>query len=212
MTLSTVTDNGDGTLNVERTVAKDSENAAEKETTEPVGTFTNEQLHDFEFKKVWQAGGQTTTWKNDIEVTLKGAPEQGSSAKTIEAAYTIKQTKDGFEITRKSGGSELLPERGLYTGNGNDYSFKFEQLPAGYTYTLTETQLSGYNAPEYTNPDDSKADDSITSGGTITNSTGYSLPGTGGSGLMRYIGISVLLMLIAAILYINTRERRKRPS
>lgn len=202
MTLSSVTVDGNPAT------ITDTSATVTVSTAESKVVFNN-NVNIFEFSKKWESNGTPTTWKGDIEVTLKGTTT--GAGNEISAVYTITQSGDSFTATKKSG-SAGLPVSGSYTGYSEyEYSFKFENLPAGYTYSMTETSKpNGYNEPVYTN---GKSDgDRISTGGIITNSTGYALPGTGGSGLKRYMGIAALLMALGLVLYIKSHERRKKPS
>ena len=165
----------------------------------------------FDFNKKWtNEAGATADWAKDITVTLSAAPTAGGDTKSTK--FMIHQNKDGsFKATKVAdsdvnGGITSYVLSGSQNEDGS-YKLKFSDLPDGYTYSVTEDKVDGYNLPTYRNGT------SAGQGETITNSPEtptYSLPATGGPGPIRYIGGGLLLMLLALLLiYKNTHERRK---
>lgn len=99
-------------------------------------------------------------------------------------------------------------------------SVKFEKIPSGHTYTLTEKVPPGYSTGGY-HYTVTVAYDVVTvkvtdSGGTekewdgtIVNFTSYELPNTGGPGTTPYTLGGTALALSAALLLYNHRKRRR---
>ena len=116
---------------------------------------TNTQLAAFDFEKVWKnsAGEVQTAWPvttnedgtitpKTISVTLTGTAEGKDN---ISAQYTVTKTDTGFTVTKVDGGSEQLPESGSQVEEEGKFKFRFENLPSGYTYKITdETAIDGY--------------------------------------------------------------------
>lgn len=153
---------------------------AENEKSVPTGykmtkegtTVTNTQLKSFKFTKAWANADGTPDWKKDIKVTLAGTKKDDNTK--ISAIYTISKDTDGhFTVTKEGDEAGLLPaDDKVITPTGDTYTFKFDNLPAEYEYTLTEEVVPGYQVPEYKGSDGSKLEDQskgITTGGTITN-------------------------------------------
>ena len=100
-------------------------------------------------------------------------------------------------------------------------SVKFEKIPSGHTYTLTEKVPPGYSTGGYqytvtiaydevtVKVTDSSGKTEIPWEGTIVNYTSYELPNTGGPGTTAYTLGGTALALSAALLLYNHRKRRR---
>lgn len=89
------------------------------------------------------------------------------------------------------------------TGTGVEWTYTFTDLPKNedgklITYTITEERAEGYIEPVITGD--------MNKGFTITNSRGYKLPDTGGSGTIRYTALGILCILSSVVLFILNRK------
>ena len=92
-----------------------------------------------------------------------------------------------------------------HNGDANKWTFTFTDLPKYensrlITYTITEDQVSGYNAPVITGDAEN--------GFTVTNTSGYVLPATGGPGTAGYKIWGILLIAAAMCMGIVMKKTR----
>lgn len=178
-------------------------------------TVTNTgQYQDFNFTKIWEdSNGDPVTWPslvNSLTFTLTGTGNGG------KITYTVTVAPTGVTISPVDG-SAATAAGTLADGGDNKYSISITGMPSGYTYTLTESAVDGYDVKyQDSNADNGSSQTSISSGQIITNKQqgGYVLPETGGTGTIRYIGSGALLMAAAMLLYIKKKfhEGRRTPS
>ena len=135
------------------------------------------------------------------------------------AVFTLAHDTNNCSICRGDGTSVTVTSMG--STSGDDGTVSFTNIPSGHVYTLTETGVpAGYAANP--NPYSVKvAYNEVTvtdSGGnvlnqdgtiTITNTTSYALPATGGPGQLPYTMGGVLLTAAGILLlYIHAQRRR----
>lgn len=129
---------------------------------------TQVQYKSFEFTKKWyDQFGYETDWPKDITVTLTGTKD-GS---VICSKFTVHQNANGTFTATKStvdGYDGITTDVGFSGGKTADgtYKFKFDSLPDGYTYTLSEDLMQDYD----TVYDGDSAATNISEEGMIVNS------------------------------------------
>ena len=178
-------------------------------------TITNREkpTKDFTFTKKWVGKNNVVvnSWPSGrkIEVTLKGTNDSDAS-KTV--TYTFEVNNGEPTRTDNLDGNISISK----TGDDKAFIYLIENLPDGYTYTLTETKVDGYKGPEYLDANGySKIDQTkgASDGEMIKNveESAYELPSTGSTGIERYLGIGAALMSAALVLaYILTYIERRR--
>lgn len=185
------------------------------DTSAAAATFTNNiQTTTFEFGKQWIGIGQKEIeWDRDIQVTVGRSSERGSADNNFSLVYNIAKSDvvgSGTAEFAANGATETTPKLQLTIstdGTTKKYNFKIEDLDYAsesdgkYTYFVKETnsQLTGYLAPIYTNASAPTGAEAAYQGGTIVNKQegGYELPSTGGPGTLPLAGAGALLLLLA---------------
>ena len=178
-------------------------------------TFTNNiKTTTFEFGKQWIGIGQKEIeWDRDIQVTVGRSSENGGADNNFSLVYNIAKRNvagSGTVEFAANGATETTPKLQLTIaadGTTKKYNFKIEDLDYAsesdgkYTYFVKETnsQLTGYLAPIYTNASAPTGAEAAYHGGTIVNKQegGYELPSTGGHGTLPLTGAGALLLLLA---------------
>ena len=190
------------------------------------GTITNTKKNtELEFGKKWiDIGQQEIDWDRDIQVTVSRNRGDGKKDTTFSLVYNIARTSvDGATggTAEFSTGTETDPKLKLTitTESGTKkYSFKIENLAYSsetdgkYTYYVEETnsQMTGYLAPSYTNTSAPTGAAAAYDGGTIINKQegGYELPSTGGPGTNLVYLFGIIFTGFAGV-GLMIRKRRK---
>ncbi len=210
-------------------VTADKQNAPKFTVTQTENAIINIELTDFEFSKIWKnASLGEADWQDNqaITVTVSRKTEQSSAEKTeTVGTYTILKTESGFTITKQTA-QETTPDLVEMAGIGEKtYTFQIQNLPktgtiegvtGEYTYSVTESALSGYNT-RYETPDAVQPDKTITTpgyagnGGWIINTPvgGYELPETGGIGTTLFTALGGLMTVTAGAILTMRRGKRK---
>ena len=188
------------------------------------GTITNTKKNtDIEFGKQWiNISQQEIEWDQDIQVTVSRNKGDGTKDAAFSLAYNIAKTSVNGATggtAEFSTGTETDPKLKLTitTESGTKkYSFKIENLAYSretdgkYTYYVEETnsQLTGYLAPSYTNTSAPTGATAAYDGGTIINKQegGYVLPSTGGPGTRLFTVLGSILILGAGVLLWRRRR------
>ena len=192
--------------------------------TVPTASFTNNyKTTDFEFSKQWiDIGQQEIEWDQDIQVTVSRNKGDGTKDAAFSLVYNIAKTSVNGATggtAEFSTGTETDPKLKLTitTESGTKkYSFKIENLAYSsetdgkYTYYVEETnsQLTGYLAPSYTNTSAPTGATAAYDGGTIINKQegGYELPSTGGPGTRLFTILGSILIAGAGVLLWRRRR------
>ena len=188
------------------------------------GTITNTKKNtDIEFGKQWiNISQQEIEWDQDIQVTVSRNKGDGTKDAAFSLAYNIAKTSVNGATggtAEFSTGTETDPKLKLTitTESGTKkYSFKIENLAYSretdgkYTYYVEETnsQLTGYLAPSYTNTSAPTGATAAYDGGTIINKQegGYVLPSTGGPGTRLFTILGSILIAGAGLLLWRRRR------
>ena len=188
------------------------------------GTITNTKKNtDIEFGKQWiDISQQEIVWDQDIQVTVSRNKGDGTKDAAFSLVYNIAKTSVNGATggtAEFSTGTETDPKLKLTitTESGTKkYSFKIENLAYSsetdgkYTYYVEETnsQLTGYLAPSYTNTIAPTGATAAYDGGTIINKQegGYELPSTGGPGTRLFTILGSILILGAGVLLWRRRR------
>ena len=184
-------------------------------------TITNTEkptTTDFSFMKLWRdALGETILpWPSGESITVTIRQDAVDFAQyTISAA----DLRPNAEISADGDGSADKPKLIVTAADGaTGYVFTLHRLPDGdpdngYTYTVVEAKVDGYQTPKYYEPGSdtsSPAAQQAGNGGVICNDmTSYVLPQTGGTGTLPYTLGGLALMLAASILLLLRRKRQK---
>jgi len=186
---------------------------------------------DLEFEKQWiDFNQQTIEWDQDIQVTVSRNRANGTKDNSFSLVYSV--TKNAvnaasgepktaeFTATNPKEGDPKLQLTITEEGNTKKYQFKIEGLAYSgeedgvYTYYVEETnsQLTGYTSPSYSNTSQPTGGTVAYTGGTIINKQvgGYELPQTGGIGTTLFTALGGLMTATAgAILTMKSYRRRK---
>ena len=159
-----------------------------------------------------------TTFAIKIDKYVDGSP----TTKLSGAKFDLYRTATDAEIA--AGGTETIPhttvqgiklESDLVTDNNGSATFeKYQANGTHYTYYLVETQAPhGYNIlaeavkVNFTDTDVAATDGVYTV--KIPNSSGITLPITGGEGIVIFTVIGIALMVGAVILFVIFRKKAK---
>lgn len=180
--------------------------------------FVNTELTTFKFSKIWKKSGDTAeqTWPegvDSIEVTFNREAKAGDTpAGTNSVTYTV--TKNSITGSGFEGSTSKLTEA------EDGYTYEITDLPKFFVigeevvewkYSISETQVDGYNHPKYfeAGSDTENHGSSVGSGGKIVNDQiTVSLPNTGGVGTTPYTVSGLLLLAFTALAYIFKKKRR----
>jgi LPXTG-motif cell wall-anchored protein len=191
------------------------------------GTITNTKKHtDIEFGKQWiDISQQEIEWDQDIQVTVSRNKGDGTKDDAFSLVYNIAKTSVNGATggtAEFSTGTETDPKLKLTitTESGTKkYSFKIENLAYSsetdgkYTYYVEETnsQLTGYLAPSYTNTSAPTGATAAYDGGTIINKQegGYELPSTGGPGTTALYLFGFTLTGLAGTGLVTRKKQRE---
>jgi len=188
--------------------------------------FENTDITRFDFEKVWKQNDVVQKWPNNmsITVTLKREPKEGSGITAEIKEYTVTAdaiTGDGFEgSTTKFTGSEGSYR---YSITGLPKYWENEDAKGEWKYSISETQVEGYNLPIYYPVAESGRNETPHKSGTdgkpiyveqgangvkIENDQiTVSLPETGGSGTTPYTLGGSLILAFTALAYIFKKKR-----
>lgn len=159
-----------------------------------------------------------TTFAIKIDKYVDGSP----TTKLSGAKFDLYRTATDAEIA--AGGTETIPhttvqgiklESDLVTDNNGSATFeKYQANGTHYTYYLVETQAPhGYNIlAEAVKVNFTDADVAATDGVytvEVPNSSGITLPITGGEGIVIFTVIGIALMVGAVILFVLFRKKAK---
>lgn len=159
-----------------------------------------------------------TTFAIKIDKYVDGSP----TTKLSGAKFDLYRTATDAEIA--AGGTETIPhttvqgiklESDLVTDNNGSATFeKYQANGTHYTYYLVETQAPhGYNIlaeavkVNFTDTDVAATDGVYTV--KVPNSSGITLPITGGEGIVIFTVIGIALMVGAVILFVIFRKKAK---
>ena len=176
-------------------------------------TVTNKfETTSFEFSKEWHDASDQpeTTWKDDVAIKVKVQRRIGTGGDPEDVgSYEIKNTGNGFAITRSPGAPVLSNKEGTFT-------FKISDLPKNgesgeYTYFAIEYEpVPGYREPQYSNIGALNNTDVAFNKGTIINRPveSYELPESGGFGNTLIYTMGVLLIAFATGMhtYLNRKK------
>ena len=178
--------------------------------------FVNTELTTFKFSKVWRTGGDNTAqeWPSgvgNITVTLKREAKEGDTPKGVNTV-TYMVTPNSITSETSFGHAIARP-----TEVEDGYTYEIKNLPKFFvngesviewTYSISETQVEGYNDPKYFEANSTENHGtSVGSGGTIVNDQiTVSLPETGGSGTTPYTAAGSLLLGLSALAYIFKKK------
>ena len=190
------------------------------DTSDAAATFTNNMdTTTFEFGKQWiDIGQQEIEWDQDIRVTVSRNKADGTKDDSFSLVYDIAKS----EVINATGGAAEFSANGdaeapklklriTKEGEKKKYSFRIEDLVASsesdgeYTYYVKETnsQLTGYLAPSYTNISAPTGAEAASDDGIIINKQegGASLPSTGGPGTrtITLAGLALTLLALASL-------------
>ena len=159
-----------------------------------------------------------TTFAIKIDKYVDGSP----TTKLSGAKFDLYRTATDAEIA--AGGTETIPhttvqgiklESDLVTDNNGSATFeKYQANGTHYTYYLVETQAPhGYNILAEAVKVNFTDTDVAATGGVYTvkvpNSSGITLPITGGEGIVIFTVIGIALMVGAVILFVIFRKKAK---
>ena len=142
-----------------------------------------------------------------------GAPLQG-------AEFTLRHDSKNCNLCRGDETSVAVAEKSA--ASGADGAVIFTGIPSGHRYTLTETKAPDGYAPTGNTYQVTVAYDKITVDvkdvnggnldwdGTVTNTSYYALPNTGGAGTTLYTMGGCLLLAGAVYLLLYSRIRRRK--
>ena len=192
------------------------------------GTWTNEQLKDFAFYKVWHdTQSSTVAWDENVAKITVTVGRKAGDSEDSSFTYTYEASRDQFtetgtEIAAKESGTDanapklkLILVPSTEQGEIPQYKFYMENLEAAgavgdYTYFVRETKVDGYHEPAYGVPGAETSADvtEATDGGTIFNTPeeAYELPNTGGPGTKLITILGSMLLLGAGMVLIMRRR------
>ena len=190
--------------------------------------FENTEITSFDFEKVWKKDGTVLTWPENVKsitVTLKREPKNGGAVQPETVTYTV--TADNITGTGFEGSTSA------FTGGDDRYKYSITGLPkywentgakGEWKYTISETQVDGYNLPIYITLSETGETEvqhkSGTDGASIFVEAGsygvkiendlitVSLPETGGIGTTPYTVSGLLLLAFTALAFIFKKKRR----
>ena len=180
--------------------------------------FTNTELTEFEFTKIWAESGSSgaVAWPDDVNSITVNLTQ---TAKGIlpELVNTVSYTVTKDDIT----GQDIEGSTSSKV-DGNGYTYKIVNLPKYYVatdesviewvYAVSEVTVPGYNDPKYIKAGDEDPTGGATSvetGGTIRNELiTVTLPETGGIGTRVFTVTGGMLLVFSALLLIF---RKKHP-
>ena len=210
----TVEDKGDGTLTVKK---GDVEYNPNDNTAD--ATFTNEELTDFTFYKVWHnETSQKVAWGDITSITVTVGRKAGDNAdENFSFIYDVSKeafTEAGTSVNGNKEGAPTLKAI-LVPAEESDtvpqYKFYMENLPkkndsgTDYVYFVTEQQVDGYAEPNYAV---SQKDGVAYNKGIIINKplNAVALPSTGGPGTRLFTILGSILILGAGVLLWRRRR------
>ena len=204
------------------TVTSNPENAPKFNVTQDGNNFTNKELTEFEFAKVWRIVDTPVEWPDGLNINIRLSREVSGTTQTTEK---VAIGKDTTEINVSFGAETYTITR--VSDTDNIYSYKLTELSkflnddktTPWTYKIIEDQVDGYNKPKYfivvsgvekeQHPDENVFVEAGSTGRVkiVNDKITVALPSTGGIGTTPYTIAGSLLMAFTALAYVFKKKR-----